>query len=224
MTVARGTSKDSWFVFIQIYAPRQFTCLILTLQQNEHICATAIYYYDCANITESRLSFRQQSDSTADGIRYRQDHHDWLHEVFGCEQNGSSVQYLGDVVAKEGRLVTFPNVFQHRVLPFQLLDKSKAGHRKILALFLVDPHIKVISSANVPCQQREWWAEEVLGQGMFPRLPSEIQNEVISNVGEFPMGIGEAKELRLELMDERKALVKMHDERFMWETFSLCEH
>lgn len=193
------------------------------MRQNEHICATAIYYYDSANITESRLSFRQQSASNADDISYENDH-DWLPEVFGCEQDGSSVQYVGDVVTKEGRLLTFPNVFQHRVGPFRLLDKSKAGHRKILALFLVDPHIKVISSANVPCQQREWWAQEIRRRGLLRTIPTEIQNEVIRNVADFPMGMEEAKELRLELMEERKAFVNMHDNTFMSETFSLCEH
>ena len=192
--------------------------------QNEHICATALYYYDSANITDSRLSFRQQSQSLTDEISYDQDHHDWLPEVFGCEQDESTVQYVGDVTTKEGRLITFPNIFQHRVLPFQLLDKMKPGHRKILALFLVDPHIRIISSANVPCQQREWWAQEVRGQGPFQTLPVELQNEIISNVAEFPISIEEAKELRLELMEERKVFVRRHDQEFMSETFSLCEH
>jgi hypothetical protein len=30
---------------------------------NEHICATALYYYDADNVTESRLAFRSISDS-----------------------------------------------------------------------------------------------------------------------------------------------------------------
>jgi Protein of unknown function (DUF4246) len=157
-------------------------------------------------------------------IGYDQDHHDWLPEVFGCEQNGPNVQYVGDVATKEGRLLTFPNVFQHRVLPFRLIDPTKLGHRKILALFLVDPHIKIISSANVPCQQREWWAQEIKEQGLLGTVPAEIQNEIIHNVVEFPIGIEEAKELRLELMEERKVFVHRRDQTFASETFSLCEH
>jgi hypothetical protein len=131
---------------------------------------------------------------------------------------------VGDVVTKEDRLLTFPNVFQHRVEPFQLLDKSQPGHRKILALFLVDPHIRIISSANVPCQQREWWAQEILGHGQFRKLPAEILDDIIRHVEEFPMGMEEAKELRLELMEERKVFVKKHDGQFTSEAFSLCEH
>jgi hypothetical protein len=157
-------------------------------------------------------------------IGYEQDQHDWLPEVFGCEQNGSSVQYVGDIVAKEGRLLTFPNVFQHRVLPFELIDKSKVGHRKILALFLVDPHIRIISSANVPCQQREWWGQEIVERGLIPKLPGEIVNEVIRAVTDFPMGIEEAKELRLELMEERKGFAKVQDKKYASAIFALCEH
>ena len=195
------------------------------MSQNEHICATALYYYDSDNITESCLSFRQQTaDTTRENIRYEQWHYNWLPEVFGCEHEGPTVQYVGDVVTKEGRLLTFPNVFQHRVEPFELLDKSKPGHRKILALFLVDPHIRVISSANVPCQQREWWAQEIMGHGLFRQLPVEMQAEIVRNVDEFPIGIEEAKELRLELMEERKAFVQRHEGQFTSEVFSLCEH
>jgi hypothetical protein len=160
----------------------------------------------------------------ADDISYDQDHHDWLPEVFGCHQDGSAVQYVGGVATKEGRLITFPNIFQHRVMPFQLLDGTKPGHRKILALFLVDPHIRIISSANVPCQQRAWWAQEIRGQELFRILPTELQNEIIRKVEEFPISIEEAKELRLELMEERKVFVQKHDQKFASETFSLCEH
>jgi hypothetical protein len=200
-------------------------CSYMFISQNEHICATALYYYDSDNITESRLSFRQQTaDTTRGNIQYEQWHYNWLQEVFGCEQAGPTVQYVGDVITKEGRLLTFPNVFQHRVEPFELLDKSNPGHRKILALFLVDPHIRIISSANVPCQQRDWWAQSFMGHGQFRRLPAEMQAEIMSHVDDFPIGIEEAKELRLELMEERKAFVQRHEGQFTSEVFSLCEH
>jgi len=136
------------------------------------------------------------SETTAEGFSFEHEYHDWFSEVFGCQQKGPILQYVGDVPTNEGRLITFPNVFQHCVLPFQLLDKTKPGHRKVLTLYLVDPHIRIISSANVPCQQREWWAQEIRGQGLFQTLPAEIHNEVIRHVAEFPIGIDEAKEVR----------------------------
>jgi Protein of unknown function (DUF4246) len=157
-------------------------------------------------------------------VSYAQDHHDWLEAVFGCQNYDSSVQYIGDVTAKEGRVVTFPNVFQHRVQPFELDDPGKPGHRKILALFLVDPHIRIISSANVPTQRKDWWAEKIRLSGIFPRLPAEIHQEVMSHVDGFPISLEEAKSLRLELMEERKAFVARHDEKISETTFNLCEH
>ncbi|KAF7977251.1 hypothetical protein HWV62_4369 [Athelia sp. TMB] len=194
-------------------------------QLNEHICATALYYYDSSNITESRLAFRQQSNHETYDISYGQGEHGWLQDIFGCENEESSVQYVGDVVTKQGRLITFPNVFQHRVTPFSLADPTKPGHRKILALFLVDPHIQIISSAHVPCQRRDWWAEELGRSGALPgKLPLEIVQEVMENVEGFPISLGDAKQLRLELMEERKSHEEVLDGKFHQWTFSLCEH
>ncbi|KAF8521940.1 hypothetical protein BU17DRAFT_75381 [Hysterangium stoloniferum] len=176
-------------------------------QLNEHICATALYYYDSINITTSRLAFRQQSSTYAtEKIDYPQHEHDWLSVVFGCENEGPAVQYIGTVDTKEGRILTFPNILQHQVQPFKLEDPTKPGHRKILAMFLVDPNIRVISTANVPCQQRDWWAEalsEAKGCGLDP-LPAELRTQVINDVEGFPISLKEAKELRLELMKERR--------------------
>ncbi|KAF7979917.1 hypothetical protein HWV62_40322 [Athelia sp. TMB] len=197
-------------------------------QLNEHICATALYYYDCANITESRLAFRQQSRSPEwRDIRYEQDSHRWLGDVYGFGNEDATVQYIGDVRTQEGRLVTFPNIFQHRVLPFKLADPTQPGHRKILALFLVDPHIRIISSANVPCQRRDWWEEEVERSRALPsKLPLEMKREIMENIEgrDFPMSLEEAKTLRLELMEERKQYGAMQDRQFQNTTFSLCEH
>jgi hypothetical protein len=184
-----------------------------------------LYYYDSVNITESRLAFRQQSDPTeVNDISYRQDHSDWLEEVFGCERNTSGVQDVGDVVCKEGRLITFPNILQHRVSPFQLVDASQPGHRKILAVFLVDPHLRIISTANVLPQQRYWWAEKILSYGVFSGLAGELQDMVFRSVDDFPIGTDEAKKLRLELMEERKTYTVTQNGSFTINEFSLCEH
>lgn len=46
---------------------------------------------------------------------------------------------------------------------FSLQDDTKPGHRRFIALWLVDPLQRVISTANVPPQQFDWWAEAVFG-------------------------------------------------------------
>ncbi|KAF4630381.1 hypothetical protein G7Y89_g7765 [Cudoniella acicularis] len=199
-------------------------------QMNEHICATALYYFDNENITESYLAFRQQSSTEdADDLGYPQGVHGWLEEVYGCENYGPGVQKIGTITCSENRLLTFPNVLQHQVQPFSLVDRSKHGHRKILALFLVDPGIRVISTANVPPQQKEWWAEEVDRQTGGTKkaiggLSKELRDMIFEEAGDFPIAMEEAKELRLELMEERKHYSTRLEEAFEENTFSLCEH
>lgn len=69
-------------------------------------------------------------------------------------------------------------VYQHRVRPFKLLDSAKPGHRKTLALFLIDPHYPIISTSNIPCQQKTWWADEIRYIGPLGALPPEIVDEI----------------------------------------------
>ncbi|TFK62410.1 hypothetical protein BDN72DRAFT_827517 [Pluteus cervinus] len=199
-------------------------------QLNEHICATALYYYDSENITRSHLAFRHVVEPSKynQSIRYEQGDHDWLQAIFGCAQEGRGVQEIGSVETRQGRLVTFPNTFQHQVQPFKLADPTKPGHRKLLAMFLVDPTIKIISTANVPCQQRDWWKQEVCepeNQSRISDLPGELQESIFNQVEGFPMSMDEAKRIRLELMAERsKFRVEQDKVMFSGEVFSLCEH
>jgi len=153
--------------------------------------------------------------------------------VYGCDQEGPSTQDVGGVDTREGRLLTFPNILQHRVGSFKLEDPTKPGHRKIVALFLVDPNIKIISTANVPCQQQDWWWKETysqadkispsLNKSGVANLPVELQDHVLEDV-DFPISLEKAKELRLELMEERKEFDINQGSAFESITISLCEH
>ncbi|KAG6909616.1 hypothetical protein DXG01_016398 [Tephrocybe rancida] len=195
-------------------------------QLNEHICASAIYYYDNHNITDSKLAFRQMSDTWAE-FDYPPEHHDWLPQVFGCEQHGDAVQDVGAADTPEGRLLTWPNILQHQVQPFKLLDATKPGHRKILAFFLVDPNIRIISTANVPCQQRDWWGDAIHTdnkESSLSTLPAELKEHIIQDVEDYPIGLDEAKSLRLKLMEERSAFVVEQIAAFNSYEISLCEH
>jgi len=158
-------------------------------------------------------------------VHYPRHEHSWLTTVFGFDNGDSAVQEIGDILALPGRLVTFPNILLHCVNSFRLSDRSKPGHRKILALFLVDPNIRVISTANVPPQQQDWWAGEVmqLQDSLISNFPPELQKEIVMQA-QFPMELGEAKRLREELMAERREYGDMHEEEFERHTFSLCEH
>ncbi|KAF2002419.1 hypothetical protein P154DRAFT_488386 [Amniculicola lignicola CBS 123094] len=153
-------------------------------QMNEHIAATALFYLDSDNITDSNLSFRMQTSAyMEDDISISQDGYHWLQHVYGTGFGGGSspcLQNYGSVETRQGRLLAFPNVFQHRVSPFKLSDPTKPGHRRFIALWLVDPARRIISTANVPPQQQDWWVESIFGDTVESRaaamskLPAEL--------------------------------------------------
>ncbi|KAI0021677.1 hypothetical protein F4780DRAFT_778460 [Xylariomycetidae sp. FL0641] len=148
---------------------------------NEHICGTALYYLDSENVTSSSLSFRMQTDAYLnDDLETGQDSYHWLEQIYGTclgQRNSPCLQNYGSVTTKQGRLLAFPNVFQHRVSPFQLADPTKPGHRRFIALWLVDPTLRILSTANVPPQQMSWWMDAAFGKARkeaLAKLPVEI--------------------------------------------------
>lgn len=145
---------------------------------------------------------------------------------------------------------------QHRVSPFKLADPSKPGHRRFIALWLVDPHTRIISTANVPPQQQDWWVESVFGTSADSRrsaaekLPAEVVQllkekgveltdagqekegklppELLEMVrGHFSMGTmsaQEARDHRLQLMEERTASQRTAVHEWTSATYNFCEH
>ncbi|KAK6607426.1 hypothetical protein H4I96_03661 [Botrytis cinerea] len=207
-------------------------------QMNEHIAGTALYYLDSENITSSDLSFRMQTrEDINNDLETGQDSYSWL---------------------EQGRLLAFPNVFQHKVSSFRLEDPTKPGHRRFIALWLVDPTLRVISTANVPPQQLDWWADSVFGntpearRAAMSKLPAELvmllkesglntdtstkdmkfSPELMEMVREYfndndnplLMGIEEAKEHKLKLMEERGAFVTTTGEAWHNTGYNFCEH
>ncbi|KAJ4380321.1 hypothetical protein N0V86_004632 [Didymella sp. IMI 355093] len=197
-------------------------------QLNEHIVATALYYYDNDNITDSRLHFRTKVEANhfADDICYEQSDGAGFQTIWGINSDGQGEQVLGSVLTREDRLIAFPNGFQHRVGNFKLVDPTKPGHRKILALFLVAPTIPIISTANVPPQQRDWWTREVkLDDSRVGQLPAELVDMIAEDVKDFPIGLDDAKTIREELMAERGMISEAVEvQMYQDERFNFCEH
>jgi hypothetical protein len=141
------------------------------------------------------------------------------------------------------------------------MDPTKPGHRRFVALWLVDPGKRIISTANVPPQQISWYTEDLLGTtpqarkealaklpaellailqerglvnagsigvGENVKLPEELMNMVRQYVDAeghaFSMGVEEAKEHRLKLMEERSQHVKVAQHEWSRRTYSFCEH
>jgi hypothetical protein len=61
-------------------------------------------------------------------------------------------------------------------------------------------------------------------EGKLDQLPPELRHQVMTDVGDFPISLEEAKGIRQELMDERRAFVKDVNDMYEEEEFSFCEH
>lgn len=124
---------------------------------------------------------------------------------------------------------------QHRVSPFELIDKTKPGHRRFIALWLVDPNLRIINTANVPPQQMSWYAESVLGNTKESRevslnkLPTELVNLLreqgaVSLEKEGNIEIKENAKLPEELMEMVRAHFKADEQQVPMSVEEAQEH
>ena len=122
----------------------------------------------------------------------------------------NDLQEFGSVETIRGRCVAFPNIYQHQVQPFRLEDPTRPGVRKIFVAFLIDPTYTIPSATTVPPQQREIIREAMLTSdkpSRFDKLPMELI-DMIAGGNDGTMSRAEAEAYRLELMDERIAVVE----------------
>ncbi|KAJ2864354.1 hypothetical protein GGH94_002965 [Coemansia aciculifera] len=192
---------------------------------NERIIATGIYYYDVENIAESNLKFRE---SVNEDISYEQYDHRGLALAYGMYEEdiygGLPLdQEIGHIEIKNGRCIVFPNIYQHQVSSFKLADPTKPGHRKILAFFFIDPSTRIPSTEIVPPQQQSWWTESALSTSPLGELPLLVTEGILNQV-DFPISLDEAKNIRLELMDERSVSNTNISEYKFAPLLYLCEH
>ncbi|KAH9940099.1 uncharacterized protein BXZ73DRAFT_75713 [Epithele typhae] len=155
---------------------------------NERIVATALYCYAMENVTVSRIAFRQRVGAG----EYGND----------LPRGDNKGQPLGHVALGEDKCVAFPNVYQHREEPFELVDKTRPGRRKLLALFLVDPNVRILSPADVPPQQREWTLAEAEKALVVQNLPQEPVDMIVGFAEDGFMTREQAEKHRLKLMEE----------------------
>jgi hypothetical protein len=135
--------------------------------ENEAIVASGIFYYESNNISESDLEFRHIVKEPD----YEQCDYNGVKKIYGLINEEAQNQHLGYLVTQGGRCIAFPNVFQHRVKPFQLIDPTKPGRRRILVFFLVDPTVRVLSTAQVAPLQRDWLSRS---HPLTQKLPAEV--------------------------------------------------
>ncbi|KAK6515952.1 hypothetical protein TWF281_004543 [Arthrobotrys megalospora] len=164
--------------------------------KNERIIATGIYYYQQENITESTLGFRRALEV-------------WGREkgLFDIDLPDTAVQEIGSIYTKENRAVAFPNLYQHKVAPFELVDKTKPGYRKVLVFFLCDPskNNNCTPTTRTVLPQQPDFRDEVLNilrHGPAGRLPLELFDEIEKYLPSL-ISKKEAMEYHDKLMGER---------------------
>ena len=184
--------------------------------KNECIVASGIHYWHSENITESKLSFR--TSVTAPG--YQQNDNRAVSEIYGLIDAGPLIQDIGSVTCFQGRSLAWPNILQHKVEGFHLEDPTKPGVRKILVFFLVDPGLRILSTAHIPPQQQAWMELEI--DKIFTNFPSEVRALIMQYAWHFPHE--RALQVRDEVMTERKYFTEQNTETVFLRAFSLCEH
>lgn len=149
---------------------------------NERISGVAVYCYDSDNVTDSRLAFA----APAAPVDHRRDPGNVRH-LYGISQSRDHAPLvwvpLGSTMVRPGGLVVFPNVLAHRDEPFELADNTRPGFRKTITVCLVDPLTPILSTANVPPQQRLWAPSDaaegpgLVGPGMAHFTSEELLQE-----------------------------------------------
>lgn len=158
---------------------------------NEDIVATITYHYDSENVTNQKLSFRESFKDP----KFHLDDAYYCRYYYGLSEVDQTFKYSGSEDSPLGRVLIFPNVFQHKLDPFELKDKSKSGHRKIMYLFVVDPYNNIIKTTDsVPPQQDEW----------AHRL--ESKHFIHGDVNNTNMTYEEAKKFLDNILAERKTM------------------
>lgn len=180
--------------------------------------ATLAYVYHIDNVEVPTLEFRQISETASlTEVEHDPDDTIWLKQVYGLEDGESTVQTVGKIRAPLGRVIIIPATLQHRVNRCELIDKTKPGCVKVLSLFLVDPNLRIISTANVPPQRLDWCFDDLPLQelqGLDQMLQKLTLKFGETRKDSLPISINEAKKFHDDVFKERVGFTKYQQVAF----------
>lgn len=184
-------------------------------QCNERICSTAYYIYSTSNLSAENfptLSFRCRINPEESGLADAEMRGPpYASDMYGAKDGDPLLQEMGTLALREGRVIIFPNTFQVKLNAFKLDDKARPAHCSILMLHLLDPNRRNMSTSLVPCQRRDWWAEEVRRRCLRLRqLPIELWQRIVDMVDGWPVGREEGERIREEFLEERSKFRERH--------------
>ncbi|KAJ5336716.1 hypothetical protein MYU51_005805 [Penicillium brevicompactum] len=168
---------------------------------NEHICASAFLTYEHNNVNDCYMEFRNMVETASlTEVDHEPNDFIWLRQVFGLENNEPAIQAPGSIRAMPGRCIMYPSTIQHKFTRFELKDKTKPGFARALVFLLVDPNIRIISTANIPPQRLDWTID-------VPELGNELKEAMAklaldnrNSKGHMPMTLDEALEHRAKVL------------------------
>lgn len=147
----------------------------------------------------------------------------WLKQVFGLMNGEPAIQHPGSIKCPPGRTVIYPSTVQHRLTHFELKDKSKPGHARALVFFLVDPNIRIISTANIPPQRLDWTLDIKAGDENLKSTMASLALDNKDKKGPMPMSLTEALELRYKFLEEMTEFAKYQHVAFESPVLELSE-
>jgi hypothetical protein len=175
------------------------------------------YVYHSDNVQVPSLEFRQISETaTLTEVEHEPDDTIWLKQVYGLEDGESTVQTVGNIKAPVGRVIIVPATLQHRVNRCELVDKSRPGCVKVLSLFLVDPNIRIISTANVPPQRLDWTFDGVDPQELegLDQMLQQLTIRFSERKDTLPISLTEARKFHDDVFWERVQFTKYQQVAF----------
>jgi hypothetical protein len=195
--------ETDWHVEGTMVSPTNRTMNCPDKPQNEHICASAFLIYDHENMGDAYMEFRNICETaTLTEVEHEPNDFIWLRQVYGLENGEPAIQRPGTIRAMPGRCIMYPSAVQHKFTRFELKDKTKPGAARALVFFLVDPNIRVISTANIPPQRLDW-TKDISGSGdQLREAMAKLALDNRNQKGNMPLTLDEALDTRLKVLNE----------------------
>ncbi|KAF3315923.1 hypothetical protein TWF173_003118 [Orbilia oligospora] len=126
---------------------------------NERIVANGIYCYSRENITETHLALRRKKHSLI----------------------VNSIQEIEPISVKENGAIVYTNIYESRIAPFNLVDRTKPGSLKLLVFHLCDPNADLPTTRDIIPQQPGAY-EQVLRKSRLGLLPEDVFNLILQEL------------------------------------------
>jgi hypothetical protein len=126
----------------------------------------------------------------------------WLRQVFGLDNGEPAIQCPGTIRVCPGRTIMYPSTIQHRFTRYELKDKTKPGHGRAVVFLLVDPNIRIISTANVPPQRLDWTMSLKSSDEELKASMSKLALDNRKSKEHMPLSLDEALDHRRKYLQE----------------------